>query len=729
MSENNLNLGEKMDSDKADEETSALGIIPSSDGMIRFASYIRKVFHDNATHREMSGIDQKLLNSMRASKGEYSPEQKAQYKAAGVPSDLYTPLTITKQRAALSQLSEIFTSPGDKPWTLSPSPLPEVPESVAKEEFQRIIATFLQIISVSGEVPTPDQMFRYAQSRMDEVYRKQQDWAKVRAERMEKKVHDQMIEGGWIDAFNTFSKYLVDYGTALIIGPIPRTMMRRRVKETKLGTYKYDLEPREVLCFEAVNPWDCYPSKGARNIKDGNICIRRRFSTNDLWRYASRKGKDAVDEGNWFKETVRALLNAYPEGGAKIDGQPYDLVRQILENDGPSDSNRCVMEGVEFFGDVRGSVLISSGICKKQDGSEIDPDEFYEVDAIEIAGYIVYCKVIDPCIGRPISKGVFYENAGSWWGDNIAERLDATQRTVNAALRNLINNMAMASGPMLYVKDMSRLTDKGPDSLKIKPWKVLKFNLGGYGQTDIPVGVLDFNSHMAELLKVFDWAKQQADDDSGIPAYTYGMNVTGGALRTSSGLTMMLSEANRVMKMIEIGIDVNVIRDCVRRTVDYNMVYDRDVSIKGDCEVNPAGVIGLILREAESARRKQMLQLALTPTMLQITGPKLPLEIAREEVKSLGIKNIDDAMPSKERIEEEEILQKLERLNQVQANAQEEVPPEEGGEVPAEADVPQPSPPPMAQPEGAISPAYNPRPPRLENMPRGGNVKERKSVA
>lgn len=644
----------------------AFPFVPTSIEMTMLSVMIRRVFKESADHREMSGIDQMLLDAMRASKGEYSPADVAKFRAAGLPDDIYTPLTITKERAALSQLSEMANA-GEKGWTLSPSPMPEVPESVAREAFTAMIGELMEIVNATGEVPTPEQAFRYAESRMDEVHRKQLEWAKIRAARMERKVFDQMVEGEFDAAKLVFFKDLVDYGTAAIVGPVPRIKMCRVVKETKVGTYKYVMEPREVLCYEAISPWDLYPAKGARKVTDGFLCIRRRFTNDALWRYASKKPTGSTDEGEWFAGTIDALLARYPEGGCKLDGQPYDLERSLLEKDGPSDANRCIMEGIEFFGDVRGSMLLEIGITKKCDGGEIDPSEFYEVDAIDIGGYIVYCKIIDQRIGRPVSKGVFYADAGSWWGGNIAQRVASAQRVQNAALRNLVNNMAMTSGPMLFVKDVSRLVDKGPDALKIRPWRVLQFNTGGYASNDIPVGTINFESRIVELLKIFDWAKQQADDDSGIPAYTYGMNVTGGALRTSSGLTMMLSEANRVMKMVEVGIDADVIRDLVRRTVAWNMVYSDDVSIKGDCEVNPAGVVGLILRENASQRRKQILNIVLSPAALQILGPKSFVEILRDELEDMqaagAIRNIDNILPSKERMEQQEMLQQLQQFN------------------------------------------------------------------
>ena len=52
-----------------------------------------------------------------------------------------------------------------------------------------------------------------------------------------------------------------------------------------------------------------------------------------------------------------------------------------------------------------------------------------------------------------------------------------------------------------------------------------------------PVGTMNVTSRIVDILEVLKWAKVQADEDAGIPTYTYGMNVGGSARRTVSGFT------------------------------------------------------------------------------------------------------------------------------------------------------------------------------------------------
>lgn len=647
----------------------------------RLSIRVRRAFREAADARLQSGIDERLYAAMLAFRGRYSEEDRRRFRASDLPEDLFTPLAATKARAAAAQLHEIFSAPGDKPWTLAPTPMPTVPESVAKEAFSDILAGFLEICRATGRIPGPEEMFQYAMNRMDEVHRKEIEWAKIRAERMETLVHDQLVEGGWIDAFSAYVDYLTVYGTAGIRGPTPRVVWTRRVKENRYGVPVFDIQSERRLCFEAVSPWDCYPAPGARKVGDGPLCLRVRFSSEDLWQWTRKStggegsGEVSPDGGRWFRDEVEKILRDHPSGGVSLVHEPYDEVRDLLEDRGTQSFRNCLFEGIEYFGSALGSELSECGIDRDADDGNIESGEYYEIHCIDIDGKIVYCRISPLGMARPFSKGTFYAVPDSWWGGSISERCDSAQRVVNCCLRNLVNNIAVSSGPQFFVKDYDRLMDKSPGALVVRPYKVWAFEAGITGQTDNPIGVLQVPSTMNDILAVFGWAKQQADEDTGIPAYTYGSNVSGGAGRTASGLSMLTEAASRVMKMVVSATDRDIVRDMVRRVVAWNLLWGDDASVKGDCEVNPSGTMGMILREQESNRRKQFLSMAMNPLGLQLFGPKLAVAIAREEAKTLGLPNLDDVLPSKERMEEQEMLQQLQQVNAALSGT----PPEGGG--------------------------------------------------
>lgn len=635
--------------------------IEQKPAMVVLAAHIRRIFNRNADHRRTSGVDDMLLKCLRMVKCEYDMSETAAFVSKGAPI-VYAPVADTKRRAAMAMIGEIFNNPGDKPWAMHPSPKPEVPQSVVMKAVMATMKDWLEMVALTGQPPPPDVIAEYAKSKLDEVMEVEDEWARVRALRMEKKVHDQMVEGGWIGAFGDYCNYICTYGTGVIKGPVPRMRRRKVLKETGLGTVKYEMKDKVVLEYEAVSPWDCFPSPAAKKIGDGAFCQRVRFTPESLRAFSGWK--------TWRSDTVDRLLEMYSDGGVR-ESLPYDIMRRQMENDGVEQGGDCVLEGIEFFGDVRGSMLLEIGIFKTSDKRIIKAGDYYEVDAITIQDEVVFCRVIDQELGRPLSKGVFYSAPDSWWGESLVMKMESTQKICNASMRDLIVNMAQASGPQTVIKDISRLHPSC--SVNQSPWKVWLFQNGmtPTNQVDNPIYMFNPQSNSKELTAVFDWALRQADTDTGIPAYTYGSNISAGAARTASGLAILTEAASRGIKMVVHATDRDVIRDVVKRTADHNLLYDEDESIKGDVEVNPSGVMGLILREQESARLTQALQLTANPIDMQIIGPKGRAALLRRKVMELDI-NPDEVIPSQEKLDELEELGKMKQAIEMEAAAAEQ---------------------------------------------------------
>ena len=659
--------------------------VPVTPPRQRLASFVRRQFEQNVQERAASGIDQKLMRAMQMACSEYSPEEIASFESQGVPREIYMPVTDTKIRAALAQMKDIFSAPGDKPWTLRRTPVPEVPPEVAAQSYLRILSEFVAVCMATDGIPSPEATQAFAHRRMDEILNLNAAWADRRIERMEKKVHDQMVEGGFIEAFSDYANNVCRYGTALIIGPVPSIRQTVTHVRTRLGTPTYEMRPKRILTFDAVNPWDCYPQKGAKTICDGNLCLRVRFTPQELHACTeSGVSRDSVPEdGAWYADAIDAILGQFPEGGATHEETSFESTRRLLQNESPGADGESHIEGVRMFGAVRGSILRAFGMFKTAQGKTIDPVSYYEIDVITVLDHVVYCKITDPRFGRPVVKGVFYENPGSWWGDAIADKLVATQKMVNMQLRNLATNSAMCSGSMMWVNDAQRLINKTPDALVLEPWKVFAWERGVYGQSGAPMGLMSAESRISEILDVIKWEKNQADEDTGIPAYTYGMNATGGAGRTASGLAMLTEAASRGMKMVIGGTDRDVIRRLVKLCVMFNMLYDPDVSIKGDCEVNPSGIMGMILREQETQRRRGFISLAVSnPLIAQCLSSRGIGTLLREEAKDLGV-NPDDVVKSNEALEDADKLRQIQQLLAIKrGEAEPTAEPAAGGQAP-----------------------------------------------
>lgn len=641
--------------------------IPSSAPMSSLARFIESQFIINSDHRRTSGMDDRLLRAMRAREGEFSSDVLEEMRKIGISPEMYDKLTDTKCRAALSNMLDIFNAPTDKPWEVKSTPWPDIPKSAQMAAVEKAMAGAMQIAELTGQFPPPDVVFRATQEKMDEILNEQDEWAKDRARRMDKKCHDQLVEGGWLKAFGDYCNYVVTYGTGLVKGPFPRVCNMNKCVETKLGNLNFSTVLKEIPYVEAINPWDAYPSPQAREITDGYLCIRVRYTSDELHMYSSKVKGQRNEEGKWMPDTVRALLARYPNGGLKIDIQPHDLIRRQLEKDGMDNAYDCKLEGIEFYGQVRGTMLREMNILKTSGNKTIDPYDYYEVNAISIGGYVVFCKIIDPRIGRPISKGVFYEKPNSWWGGSIADELAMLQKMANTNVRNLVMNSAMSSGSMFWMNDASRMMDKSEDAFKVKPWKTFVFTASMMGQNGNPMGTINVESRIQDLIALLEWIEKKADARSGIPSLTYGVNLSGGAGRTVGGMSMLLDAANKGMKMVINTTDKSVVRNVIKMLVSYNLINDDDLSIKGDFEVNPSGVMGMILKEQESARRRAFIGLVVNPMLFPIVGAKGIAVILREEAKGMGL-NPDDVIASASKLEEIEMIQQIQMLNSTMQN-------------------------------------------------------------
>jgi hypothetical protein len=663
--------------------------VPTTQAMSNLATRVMGNWRTNVDHRVSSGVDAKLRKALLAQTCSYTPEQKEKMRRSGISEEVFSPITNTKVRAAKAMLMDIFAANGDYPFSLRASADPELPKQCEEEaklavkmDIDRVFASLGKMnkrLSPKGEAVLGSLVRNAYSSRYDEIFHRREQIAKTRAARMERRVNDYFDEGGFVDAFQEYVNYVCIYGTGGILGPIPIVKEVNDYRTVK-GVPKVVRELRTVPSFKAINPFDMYPAPGAKDVEDGPLCIRVEYSSHELKRCSSKvecKSRHTDKANGWMWHTVRALLDAHPNGeGCKLVGDPIDMARREAERKGAENPKDCMMEGVLCYDSVRGSELIELGITRNRSNKAIEFTKFYNVETIVIDGYVVYCRIIDDRLGRPFVKGVFYELPGSWWGESIADKLTMVQSTMNNAIKALFRNMAAASGPMYYINDISRLVDRDGTGLMVKPHKVFTFQPSMSTSLGVasgaPMGVMDVPSKAAELLQVFERMKTQADDDSGIPAYTYGQaSGNSGAMRTAQGLQIFTEAASRGMKMVINTTDRLVTRRLVRKVVDYIMLYDTDFEIKGDCEVVPTGIMGKILRAQQSQERQAFIQMIQRdPDFKQLLGPKGWTALLRPSVLDLAI-NPDDVLPSEERIAELEKIQYVKMLLEVeQAKAQ-----------------------------------------------------------
>jgi hypothetical protein len=245
---------------------------------------------------------------------------------------------------------------------------------------------------------------------------------------------------------------------------------------------------------------------------------------------------------------------------------------------------------------------------------------------------------------RPYEIASWIPIPGSIWGTSLPEQMRDVQIMCNAAARSLANNMGIASGPQAEVT-VDRLPD-GENVSQMYPWKIWQTTSDrtGGGQPAIRFFQPDMNAD--PLLKVFQYFSRQADEVTGIPNYVYGQAQSGGAGRTASGLSMLMDNAAKGIKSAIVSVDY-VVSALVMRLFNHNMIYDPDMSCKGDFRVVARGAKGLVAKEALQARRNEFLQATANPVDMQIVGPQGRAYLLREVAESLQM-DTDKIVPTTE---------------------------------------------------------------------------------
>ena len=618
------------------------------------AAYIKQKWMYARMAKEYT-IEQKMLKSVRARRGEYDPDKLAQLREQG-SSVIYMMLTSNKCRAASSWLRDVLlTGSDDKPWSLKPNPVPDMEPTIIQGLMLQAQQK-LQEMLMAGLNPSNEEVKEMLLELKDAAYRELGDMAEQTAERMERKMHSQLLDGNWTTAFAQFIDDLVTFPSAILKGPVVRNRPTLKWVKDQTGQFVLDVQQTLTLEWERVSPFNIYPAPDASTIQDGYLIERHKLSRGDL---VSMLGVDGYSDG-----AIRGVLDQYGKGGLR-EWIYVDLTKATAEGKSTTAAGQNpseLIDALQFWGSVQGRLLREWGMTEEE---VPDPLAEYPIEAWLIGTWVIKATVNPDPLGRkPYYKASYEEVPGAFWGNSVADLARDTQDICNATARALVNNMSLASGPQV-VYNVDRLPE-GENVTQIFPWKIWQVTSDPMNGGQAPVSFFQPNSQANELMAVYEKFANLADEYTGIPRYMTGGNPTGGAGRTASGMSMLMTNAGKSIKQVIANIDEHVIKPCIDRLYYYNMRYSDDQDLKGDVHIQARGAASLMEKESAAQRRNEFLTTALnSPVAQQIVGPQGIAELLRQAAKTLDL-NVDDIVPSKEQVE----------LNQIQAQAQAQMAPQ-----------------------------------------------------
>lgn len=628
------------------------------------AGHVRMAWTRNKLAKQK--VERKMLNCLRARRGEYSPEALAQITGAGGQNIVWADLTETKCRGASSWIREIVLPAGERPWALNPTPIADLPTPLkmsivgkAVEQAQQVMVNMAQ----QGGIVMERSEFRktvaeFGEKLREEAEREIQKAADRRAKRMERLIADRQAQGGWETAIDEFVEDFVTYPAAILKGPV-----YQRHKALAWGEgWQPKVSHNPGQSWERVSPFDAYPTVGATDCQKGDFIERMRFFRDDLH---ALKGMPGYHDDQ-IEQALLEYTNGHLEGWlwTEVERQRLEKETTYLFLSPPG-----VIDALNFYGSVPGWKLMSWGVKK-----ELEPDKDYEVNVLLCGRFVLYCALNpDPLGRRPYWKACYDELPGAFWGRSIPDLCAIHQQMCNAIACSLADNLGVSSGPMGWVH-VDRLAD-GEQSMEWAPWKLWQLKSDPTQGVNPGVGVFTMPDNSANLMRTYAEWEQRADDATGVPRYTYGNGQAVGAGDTASGLAMLMNNAAKGLRRAIGNIDARVIQPSIYMAFVNEMLYNKDESIKGDCIVVPRGAAAILIKESAQARRTQFLAMTGNPIDMAIIGNKGRAALLREVASAMELP-VDEVVPSEEELEQREKAaaeqQQAMLMAQQQAEAQQE---------------------------------------------------------
>ena len=637
------------------------------------AAHIRQRFYDFRSQRETRGISVRLVESLRAFQGSYTPEKLAAIQEFG-GSQVYARLTALKCRGATAMLRDIYLS-GERPWFVEPTPKPTLPEDVTRAVME-LVNIEAQKLQAAGQ-PIDESMLQERVAQLTKAAEKAAGKkAKADAADATRYLDDMLVEGGFYESLTEFLHNLTVFPYAFMKGPVVK--MATDVKWENGEAVVKDL-PK--MYWTAPSPFDIYWQSGINHFADGDVIEHLRLSRAQL--------NSMLGIPGYNDEVLKEALLQYGDGGLSdwLDYTDTERAHMELRED-PHHNQSDLIDTLEFHGKIQGKMLREYGFS-----AEEIPDEAkdYFCTGWLIAHYVIKLQLDpNPRKRHPYYMTSFEKVPGAIVGHGVSEIMEDIQDVANATLRALVNNLSIASGPQVIVND-DRMAPNA-DSDDLYPWKRWHTVSDPMGSHEPPITFFQPQSNSQELLATYQQMTVIGDEISSIPRYMTGSaGGQSGSGRTASGLNMIMQNAGKVLQSVAANVDTDIFSPLLQRLYDTVLLTDKSGQIQGDEQIRVRGVVFANQRENERARMLEFLQMTTNPIDSQIVGLEGRAELLREVADRIGL-DYSSIVP-----DAEEMQAKQQEMNMA--------PPQEGG---SGQQAPGPSAEAGRPEEGLRSQAYGP---------------------
>lgn len=513
-------------------------------------------------------------------------------------STVFVPITRPYVDAAHAKVSDMLLPNDDAPWSLKATPvkddLTQQPPGGMTPVASAVAAPTLPgpgFASTPPGAPHPPMPAG--------VLRNDKTEEELAAEEASKIIEDWLIECQWHAEVRKMLEDAAKIGTGVLKGPVPELRkFQRYTIDPATGQRSRETYEKAVPVSRRVRPQNCYPDPaGGENIHNGSY----HFEAGTISR---RKLRKLLDDETYIKE---AILQVLKEGPGKI-----------YEDSAPEDEQEAIRVGSVYpiwyiYCDVERKDLVAAGVPEEDFEGFPDDESFYIPAVLEMVNDTVVKAGINPLDDGAFPYDYFpwQRRSGMPWGRGVARQMRTPQRMLNAAVRSMMDNAGLTSGPIIGVRRgwvepatgswnitprmLFHITDKAPPNAKLEDC-ISWFNV---------------QSNLAELERLVAQALKFAEDATGLPMLLQGQQ--GGAPDTVGGMQILNNNGSTVLRRLARNFDDYVTEPHIRRYHEW-LQMDPQVpqSAKRDFQVDARGSTALVDRQLENQALNQ-----LAPILMQ----------------------------------------------------------------------------------------------------------------
>ena len=404
-------------------------------------------------------------------------------------------------------------------------------------------------------------------------------------------MQDQMLEGGWRDAYLDVLFDVFLYGTGVLRCEL------RRVQGLKWNGDKLVPSTDDIMTWRHVPVGNCYPSADSESAQEGTYFIERgAMRKQDLF---------ACAQIDWMRQDK--IAEAYEQARDNAGWLEREDVEQPQQW-----ADDALVDVLIHEGTVRGDTLMDW----LDDDTGIDENAFYDVEAWVLAGVTIGCRVLKHPHGTRSYFSANFQRAGrNFWGIGAGMTLASIEDTLNGLLDDLAQNLELTVAPPIFYDVMAF---ENADDVTLKKRARIPFNPDPVNRTMQPFFQPRFDSKSGELINLFNWFYRLADDESGIPGLLSGNDRIGGGEATFRGMKMLAASANTLVKAAFLNIDQTMIQPAMQWLWRWNMLNSKEEGIRADVRVVARGAAGLMQKEIADAERADVLPLLMQ--LIQAAG-------------------------------------------------------------------------------------------------------------